>query len=78
MPAPPLVGLEERIGARWLLYAGIGSLILGLSYFIKFAFDNGWVSEPLRVATGLAAGGGPARGSGSGSCGRGSPSSGTP
>jgi hypothetical protein len=55
---PPLVGLEERIGARWLLYAGIGSLILGLSYFIKFAFDNGWVSEPLRVLTGLAVGGG--------------------
>ena len=52
----PTIGLEERIGARWLLYAGIGSLILGLSYFIKFAFDNGWVSEPLRVAIGLAAG----------------------
>jgi hypothetical protein len=49
-------GLEERIGARWLLYAGIGSLILGLSYFIKFAFDNGWVSEPLRVAIGVLAG----------------------
>ncbi|MCC6165376.1 MAG: DUF2339 domain-containing protein [Acidobacteria bacterium] len=53
----PMDGLEERIGARWLLYAGIGSLILGVSYFIKFAFDNGWVSEPLRVAIGLAAGG---------------------
>ena len=49
-------GLEERIGARWLLYAGIGALILGVSYFIKFAFDNGWVSEPLRVAIGLLAG----------------------
>ncbi len=49
-------GLEERIGARWLLYAGIGALILGVSYFVKFAFDNGWVSEPLRVATGIAAG----------------------
>lgn len=54
---PTADSLEERIGARWLLYAGIGSLVLGLSYFIKFAFDNGWVSEPLRVATGLAAGG---------------------
>ncbi|BCS35268.1 hypothetical protein TBR22_A44950 [Luteitalea sp. TBR-22] len=49
-------GLEERIGARWLLYAGIGALILGVSYFIKFAFDNGWVSEPLRVLIGLGAG----------------------
>jgi uncharacterized membrane protein len=49
-------GLEERIGARWLLYAGIGALILGVSYFIKFAFDNGWVSEPLRVTIGVLAG----------------------
>lgn len=49
-------GLEERIGGRWLLYAGIGALILGVSYFIKFAFDNGWVSEPLRVTVGLLAG----------------------
>lgn len=56
--ATATVGLEARIGARWLLYAGIGALILGSSYFIKFAFDNGWVSEPLRVAVGLAAGGG--------------------
>lgn len=48
--------LEQRIGARWLLYAGMAALILGISYFIKFAFDNGWVSEPLRVAVGLAAG----------------------
>lgn len=62
-PAPPALAstsgadaLEQRIGARWLLYAGIGALILGISYFIKFAFDNGWVSEPLRVAVGLGAG----------------------
>ena len=61
-PDPPPVqadagtSLEERIGQRWLLYAGIGALILGLSYFIKFAFDNGWVSEPLRVAVGVLAG----------------------
>ena len=54
--AAPPESLEERIGARWLLYAGIGALILGLSYFIKFAFDNGWVSEPLRVGIGLLAG----------------------
>ncbi len=48
--------IEQRIGARWLLYAGMAALILGISYFVKFAFDNGWVSEPLRVLVGLAAG----------------------
>lgn len=55
-PATSTASLEERIGARWLLYAGMGALILGVSYFVKFAFDNGWVSEPLRVVVGLAAG----------------------
>lgn len=49
--------LEQRIGGRWLLYAGMAALVLGISYFVKFAFDNGWVSEPLRVIVGLAAGG---------------------
>lgn len=55
-PIDAAAALEQRIGARWLLYAGMAALILGLSYFVKFAFDNGWVSEPLRVAVGLAAG----------------------
>lgn len=57
--APPAAtpdDLEQRIGSRWLLYAGIAAVVLGMSYFVKFAFDNGWVSEPLRVAGGLAIG----------------------
>jgi uncharacterized membrane protein len=49
-------GLEELIGGRWLLFAGIAAIILGISYFVKFAFDNGWISEPLRVAAGVATG----------------------
>jgi len=50
-------GLEELIGGRWLLFAGIAAIILGISYFVKFAFDNGWISEPLRVAAGAVTGG---------------------
>jgi len=45
--------LEQQIGSRWLLYAGIAAVVLGMSYFIKFAFDNGWISEPLRVSSGV-------------------------
>jgi uncharacterized membrane protein len=48
--------LEQRIGSRWLLYAGIAAVVLGMSYFVKFAFDNGWISEPLRVVAGVLAG----------------------
>lgn len=48
--------LEQRIGSRWLLYAGLAAVVLGVSYFVKFAFDSGWISEPMRVAAGLAVG----------------------
>ena len=53
----PTRDLEQLIGGRWLLYAGIAAVILGMSYFVKFAFDNGWVSERLRVAAGTVTGG---------------------
>lgn len=57
-PPAPIAGMtvEQLIGGRWLLYIGIGAVILGVSYFVKFAFDNGWISEPMRVAAGVAAG----------------------
>ena len=48
--------LEALIGGRWLLFAGVAAIVLGMSYFVKFAFDNGWISEPLRVAAGMAIG----------------------
>jgi uncharacterized membrane protein len=48
--------LESRIGGRWLLYAAIATLVLGASYFIKYAFENDWVTPPLRVALGALGG----------------------
>jgi hypothetical protein len=56
VPPRPGPGLEELIGGRWLLFAGLAGVILGVSYFVKFAFDNGWISEPLRVAAGAVTG----------------------
>ena len=49
-------GLEQLIGGRWLLYVGLAGLVLGMSYFVKFAFDNGWVSEQLRVVAAVVTG----------------------
>jgi uncharacterized membrane protein len=48
--------LETRIGARWLLYAALASLILGVAFFVKFAFDNAWVTPAARVLIGAAGG----------------------
>ena len=53
---PEPLRLETRIGARWMLYAGVAILIIGVGLFIRYAFVNAWVTEPLRVATGLLAG----------------------
>lgn len=41
--------LEQRIGQRWLLYAGVAALVLGASYIVKYAFDNDWITPGMRV-----------------------------
>ncbi len=49
--------LEQRIGQRWLLYAGIAALVLGASYIVKLAFENDWISPATRIALSAAGGG---------------------
>jgi uncharacterized membrane protein len=44
--------LETRIGSHWLLYVGIAAIVVGVAYFEKLAFDNGWINEPVRVVQG--------------------------
>lgn len=48
--------LESRIGSHWLNRIGIAALLIGVSYFLKFAFDNNWIGPAGRVAIGLLAG----------------------
>jgi uncharacterized membrane protein len=48
--------LEGRIGGRWLLYTGVLVLLLGVSFFLKYAFDNEWINETGRVLAGAFAG----------------------
>ena len=63
--APPATGdlhaarparLETRIGQRWMLYVGVTTLLVGVGLFIRFAFVNAWLTEPVRVAVGALAG----------------------
>ena len=55
LPAPLLhprhraPDLENRIGGRGLLYIGVLVLLFGVSFFLKYAFDNAWVDETGRV-----------------------------
>lgn len=52
----PQIDLESRIGSHWLNRIGITALLIGISYFLKFAFDNNWIGPAGRVAIGLIAG----------------------
>jgi len=68
-PAPPLFtsipagdaaeahSLESRIGAQWFNRIGILAVLIGMAWFLKFAFDNHWIGPAGRVLIGLAAGG---------------------
>jgi uncharacterized membrane protein len=48
--------LESRIGSHWLNRVGIAAVLIGVSYFLKFAFDNNWIGPAGRVAIELLAG----------------------
>src|SRR5438477_4191434 len=48
--------LESRIGSHWLNRIGIAALLIGVSYFLKFAFENNWIGPAGRVTIGLIAG----------------------
>jgi uncharacterized membrane protein len=44
--------LENLIGSHWLNRIGILAVFIGISFFLKFAFDNNWVGPSGRVAIG--------------------------
>ncbi len=49
----PETDLESRIGSHWLNRIGIAALLIGISYFLKFAFDNNWIGPAGRVTRAL-------------------------
>ena len=54
--SPPDSNLESRIGSHWLNRIGIAALLIGVTYFLKYAFDSGWIGPTGRIAIGLIAG----------------------
>ncbi len=49
--------LEKFIGENLANKIGIAVLVLGISFFVKYAIDKDWINEIGRVMIGLAAGG---------------------
>jgi uncharacterized membrane protein len=61
-PAPAAVvskawgDLESLIGGRWFNWLGIIAVIVGTSFFLKYAFDRQWIGPTGRVLLGSVAG----------------------
>lgn len=49
--------LEKFIGENLANKIGIGVLVLGIAFFVKYAIDQDWIKEQGRVAIGLLCGG---------------------
>jgi uncharacterized membrane protein len=59
-PAPPSATgwshFEDAIGKRWMTYVGAVVLFFAGAFFIKYAFDSGYVGPAARVVLGFLAG----------------------
>jgi len=49
---------EEQVGEHWFQWLGIAALILALIFFMKWAFDNGWIGPTGRTVIGYILAGG--------------------
>jgi uncharacterized membrane protein len=41
---------EIKLGQKWLLIVGILTMVFGVGYFLKYSFEQGWVTPAGRVA----------------------------
>jgi uncharacterized membrane protein len=48
--------LESRIGSHWLNRVGIAAVLIGVSFFLEYAFEHNWIGPSTRVVIGLFAG----------------------
>ncbi len=53
-PAPDL---ESLLGADWLSKLGVAALAIAAAFFLKYAFDSGWIGPRAQVTIGLFAAG---------------------
>jgi uncharacterized membrane protein len=53
LPGP---SLESRIGSHWANRIGITAMLIGVAYFLKYAFESNWIGPAGRVSIGLVAG----------------------
>ena len=47
---------EQILGGNWLARIGVLALVIGVGFFLKFAFDNNWIGPTGRVILGIIVG----------------------
>jgi len=57
-PAKPfgIPSLEVTLGTKWLAWVGIVMVLIGVGFFLKYAYDNNWIGPEGRLALGAFAG----------------------
>ena len=51
-PKPPQDSLEMILGTKWLNWIGIVMLLIGIGFFLKYAYDNAWIGPKGRLVIG--------------------------
>lgn len=51
-PDKDRLSLEMKLGTRWLNWVGIVMLLVGIAFFLKYAYDNAWIGPLGRLALG--------------------------
>ena len=51
-PRSPSQSLEMKLGTKWLNWVGIVMLLVGVGFFLKYAYDNAWIGPKGRLAIG--------------------------
>jgi len=54
--AEPEPALESVFGLTWISRIGAVTLVIGVAFFFKYAFENQWITQTGRVLLGVAAG----------------------
>jgi uncharacterized membrane protein len=47
---------EVAVGQKWLLGIGVLILIIGIGFFLKYAFDQEWIGPAVRISIGFVVG----------------------
>jgi uncharacterized membrane protein len=47
---------EQILGGHWLARIGALAIVIGIGFFLKFAFDNNWIGPTGRIILGIVAG----------------------